>query len=201
MSIVLLYVMGVHKRSVQGKINLYNALQTKKPFIVVFNHPTFYEPLVLYNILNIPLRFVSKHSNLKGAESILKQYKLIYVNETKGTIKQILEAIPNSTIFGTVAIAPAGGSGFEKDPTFLPEFKTGAFVPMIPVLPVLIRYSHHEIWEKGVPVSSIFWKRISGPRLYYDVSILPMIYPPDNQSPIDFSKTTHQIMQQELIKL
>lgn len=193
--------MGVHQRNIQGKINLYRALQTKTPFIVVFNHPTFYDPLVLYNILNIPLRFVSKRSNLKGAESILKQYKLIYVDETKGTVKQIFEAIPNSSIFGTVAIAPARGSGFEKDPTFLPEFKTGAFVPMIPVLPVLIRYSHHEIWEKGVSISSIFWKRICGPRLEYDASILPMIYPPENQCPIDFSKTAHSIMQTELRKM
>lgn len=198
LSAIVLSLIGVYCKKVDGYIYLQQAVHTKHPFLVVFNHPTFYDPFVLYHTLKIPLRFVAKETHIKSFGSFIDKYRLIHVSEKGGATKKILAAIPYTKLFGSIAIAPAGGTGFEEDPTYLPDFKTGAFVPMIPVLPVLVRYSSHEVWKKGTSLPSIFWKRLHGSHIDYSVKILPLITPKKAWSPQDFAKETHRIMQKEL---
>jgi len=194
-------IIGIHCRRIDGITYLQEALKTKQPFVIVFNHPTFYDPLVLYHTLKTPLRFVARDDNVKLFGSLLDKYRLIEVTERGGATQKILNAIPYTKLFGSIAIAPAGGTGFEEDASYLPEFKSGAFVPMVPVLPVLIKYSSHEIWKKGVPLTTVFWKRLHAPAINYAVHILPMITPEKSWTPHEFAKKTHQVMQTELRKM
>lgn len=197
-SAIMLGIIGVYCKKVEGYENVKYAVQTKQPFIILFNHPTFYDPFVLYNTLKMPLRFVAKDNHVKMFGSFMDKYRLIQVTNTGGATKRILNAIPYTRILGTIAIAPTGGTGFEEDSTYLPDFKTGAFVPMVPVLPVLIRYSSREVWKKGVPLHSIFWKRLHGSHIDYSVKILPLIKPDHNWSHQEYAQYTHRIMQKEL---
>jgi hypothetical protein len=194
----VLHLLGVIPDKVDGHSHLEDALKAKEPFIIAFNHPTFFEHYILYSNLRIPLRFIANPKNLKGAQALIQKFNIICVNGK--TTDTILKAVPESFEKGFITIAPGAGSSF-KDPTKLPKFRTGAFVAKVPILPVVLRYSPHDVWESGKPVSEVFWKRLQGKGMTYNLSILPLVHPEKSESPLQFAKRTRKIMKKGLVEL
>lgn len=194
----VLHLLGVIPDKVEGHSNLEAALKTKQPFIIAFNHPTFFEHYILYSNVRIPLRFIADPKNLKGAQALIHKFNIICVNGK--TTDTIIKAIQESFEKGFITIAPSGGSSL-KDPIKLPKFRTGAFVPKVPILPVVLRYSPHLIWESGRPLYDVFWERLQGKGMTYNLSILPLVHPKEDEIPSQFAKRTRKIMKESLAKL
>jgi len=191
----VLQLLGVVPDKVEGHPHLEAALKTKQPFIIAFNHPTFFEHYILYSNIRIPLRFIADPKNLKGAQALIHKFNIICVNGK--TTDTILKAVPNSFEKGFITIAPGGGSSFEN-PIKLPKFRTGAFVPKVPILPVILRYSPHLIWKTGRPLHDVFWERLQGKGMTYNLSILPLVQPKEQETPSQFAKRTRKIMKEAL---
>lgn len=175
----------------------------KNPKIIVYQHNSYFDPFILYehfnNISPIAGDQYKKHIFMG---QFLKNLNCIFTKkgETVTKIKQIVNFTNN-----TVMIAP--DSGLNTKDNFFGEFKTGAFICLKPVTPVLFVYSSPSeesdaIWRNDDNFISWFKRKIMTNE-YVDVKvyILDEICPKKWHDPKSFAKYTKNIMKEMYEKL
>lgn len=189
-------VMGVEKHTVLGKEYLDQLRSSGIPFIVAFHHPTFFDHVVLMRELG-EFRFVMKKDfAIPVIRQLATKYDVIMVHGKGGTTDIIQQkAIDISK--PPIAIAPAGGNVL-SDPCQVAPFRSGAFVPLLPIIPVVIRYSPYEYWENGKNLFQTVWTRLQNGVLYYSVQVLPPIIPTKETTISALQEETHQAFQKGL---
>jgi len=198
-SLYILWLLGIVEGKIEGKEYVEKAYKACSPFIVVFYHPTCFDHLVLYHSLRIPLRFVAKKSYIQSFSLLVDKFHIVvYDPQKNGTTDTIIRAVRREPEKGIIAIAPNGGVKYEQDPTYLPEFRKGAFVAGVPVLPVVINYMPSIPWKENISMFKYLWNRLKGTGVRYNVSILPLIYPNQDEDASVFAERTRQIMQYNL---
>ncbi len=136
-------------------------------YIVVFNHIHIYDSIVLYSLFN---RIVSvlmvKHMAEKFPINIIfKMSKSISCDrdQRQNTVDKIKKHLFDR--ISPIVIA-ADSCGDLKENELICPFKTGAFAPEYPVLPVIIRYipssNKDMIWARDTDVSHILKTLIDG---------------------------------------
>lgn len=110
--------------------------------ILVFQHNSYYDLYALtqfFGAKNMTGIFDSTMLEVPIINVILKNLGVIVIDKKqKNNSQKLIDYINNSNNKKYIAIAPAGGKGSIEDK--IGSFKTGAFIPMKPVTPVLIRY-------------------------------------------------------------
>lgn len=129
--------------------------------IIIFNHPTCYDHLVIMKELGDPLRFVMSYKYLFWPfRSLAQGLRCIIVypkSQTSALIaKEVSERKQKDPM---IAISPHGGDSIFT-PWELPPFRTGAFLARPTVIPVVIRYFPHEPWLQGMSLFQILCRRI-----------------------------------------
>lgn len=130
--------------------------------LLVFNHPSWVDALLLYHLFR-PASVASEAdvqlpvvgSIMKATQSILlSRHQMVRAprgQPSAGGATQQVQARVKDRRWPMLAIAP---EGVVHSGRCVIEFKTGAFVPGVPVLPVCIRYSRRHFnpaWTWGSP--------------------------------------------------
>lgn len=161
--------------------------------LIVFQHRSFADAYII-NYINGPTSFVYRdilNSNIFVRYFINKFGGISVSSSTKGQTSQIFEFLKDTN--KTLAIAPEDISDIPNrvlTNNQLGIFKTGAFVPLLPVQPILINfYEDTPIWrnyqDNSVPETMLYWifRRLLSYVSYFDVYLLEECYPSIQHTP------------------
>lgn len=156
--------------------------------IITFQHRTFADCYMLNYIYNRPISYVfrDRFKNNIFVKNFIKKYGGIAVSTlpNQGSSKQIVDycnLYPNRYL----AIAPEDIIDYKKriiSNNKLNVFRTGAFVPLLPIQPVVIKfYDKSVIWKNYSTHSEsiIHWilRRLLSPISYFDIYLLEECQP------------------------
>jgi hypothetical protein len=127
----------IDKRSMQD--------EDKSAPIIVFQHTTFADGYILLYIFGL-LRFVvnKKHVSNPIVKGFTDKYGCIPVDlhSRTGVTEKIQEYVQNNDYTQPLTISPEGGTPIVLNSNdILAPFSSGAFVPLVPVQPVLINFT------------------------------------------------------------
>lgn len=114
--------------------------------ILLFQHNSFYDLFALgcyFGEHNITGILDADILEIPIINKIIESFDLIVVKKSeKNNSQKIIDYVNNPNKSKYLGIAPAGPYANIDDP--IGSFKTGAFVPMKPVTPILIRYKNNK---------------------------------------------------------
>ena len=141
---LILYVCNLTKINIINKDIFDKYYNSNKPFIVVSNHTTLWDGLMLNNAF-CRLRYLAAKSADKmifGTKYIFDKLDCIIVKES-GTVRTIQENVKDrKTNDNILVIFPDAMEQIPNGRNIAP-FKTGAFATGIDILPILIKYKDY----------------------------------------------------------
>ena len=128
--------------------------------------------------------------------------KCLVVEPDKNTTEQITQKVLSRKNSGNLLfIAPSGAEGMiEQDENKIREFKTGAFVSLSPVLPVIIKYDPY-VFTEDVHIIESMINIINKPKISYCVKILRSNISMENDNIETFKNRVYEIMTTEKNKV
>ncbi|XP_078447775.1 calcineurin B subunit-like protein isoform X2 [Wolffia australiana] len=152
--------------------------------VVVSNHVSYIEPIFFFYELFPTVVASESHDNMPVVGKIIRAMQVIYVNRfsttsRKNAINEIKRKA-SSAEFPRVLLFPEGTT---TNGRVIISFRLGAFIPGVPVQPVIVRYPHVHFDQS--------WGLISLPRLMFrmftqfhnfmEVEYLPVIFPSEKK--------------------
>ena len=194
---LLLLGLGVHGSSDADDIEKYKRFRDKEgKCIIIFNHPTFYDHMVIMKELQDIPRFAMSEKYMVGPMKwIANCYNTITITSAKGNTAAIQEAMTERP---PPIVAPAAGNCHPTDETILDPFKTGAFVGNPTVLPIVIHYAPYEPWLTTVSLKDIVVRRLQGNDIQYRMKVLDPVEANADESPVEFAQRCRQLMETTL---
>jgi lysophosphatidylcholine acyltransferase/lyso-PAF acetyltransferase len=177
---------GFTQIKIKNKHNFFNG-----NCITVYNHISILDVFLLYNLY--PFAIVIKESYGKFLKHIIKASNGFMVTKNGNNIQKILEISKKQRLL----IAPEGAVTNGK---YLIRFKVGAFTPLLPIQPVLLRYHYkylNPFFSEDNPLIVIyrlltqFVNRVT-------IEVLPLQYPLTDETPKEFAERVRAIMAQAL---
>ena len=168
--------------------------------IGIFNHTSLLDGIILMKELQEPISFVcAKNILISLCKSIVDKWNCLVIDPKQSTTRQITETVLNRNKNEPILfIAPSGGDGMiQKDKENLCNFKTGAFVSLSPVLPVIIKYNPHIYTDESTMIESCI-NLINSKKKVYKVKILDTIYPRKSDTIESFRDYVYNKMNYEL---
>lgn len=167
--------------------------------VILFNHPTFFDHIVLIKELNDMPRFAMTTKYMVGPiKWIAKKFHAIGITPNTGSAAMLAEEITNRVAGDPlIAVSPSGGITLEN-PTKLVTFRTGAFLTMPNVLPIVIAYKPYENWDTSLSLWDVIMRRLHGPRMYYRMKVLSPVYSLPNETPATYAARCRTIMEDAL---
>tara|TARA_B110000444_G_C18812194_1_gene583243 strand:- start:19 stop:738 length:720 start_codon:yes stop_codon:yes gene_type:complete len=202
---LILYVCNLAKVNIINKDIFDKYYNSNKPFIVVSNHTSLLDGIML-NGAFCRLRYLAAKNADKtifGAKYIFDKLDCIIVKEN-GTVRTIQENIkdrkPNDNI---LVIFPDAMNPIPNGRNIAP-FKTGAFASGIDILPILIKYKDYTIdptfyWYKKENPFHAWIKILLNTKFSTKIKVLPLIKSMDNTE--EFKDKVYKIMSDNLAKL
>ena len=171
--------------------------------LALFTHTSYLDGIILLKELKEPLSFVClKDALIMKTYDLAKKWNCLIIegkNNTEKITNNILNRKNNESL---LFLAPSGAEGMnQKNENKLCEFKTGAFVSLSPILPILISYSPHIYCDNNTSKVKYLLSLLNRETLYYKVKILDPIYPLKNDTIISFKKRVYKIMNIEKNKI
>lgn len=171
--------------------------------VIVFNHPTYFDHVVMmYELDDIP-RWVALKKYMAGPlKWVANQMKAIPVTPKSG-FSEVLSKEINERKAGDamIAISPAGGKVSPTDQFDIQKFRTGAFLTKPTVLPIVIVYDPYVPWLSGEPVPDAFRKRLTGPPVKYVMRVLDPVTATTEETPEEFASRCKAIMEDSMRKV
>jgi len=191
---------------IEGLEKYYDFKKNNTRGLAVFNHVSMLDGLILLNEFKCPITFlVNKNFFTNLFKNFIEKHNGIMVdtNKKQNNTQKIIELVNNRKKNDPVLfIAPSGGGEAmnQKDKFKLSEFKTGAFVTLSPILPIIIKFNPYYIDPKTTEetVSHIIENTNN---LSYKVKILDPIYPQENDTIESFRDRVYEKMNIEKNKL
>jgi len=171
--------------------------------LAVFNHVSILDGLLLLTQFKEPLSFlVSENLLVSLCRNFIKGSNGIIINKNENTTQKITETISHRKKNDPILfIAPSGTFGMnQKEEYKLSEFKTGAFVSLKPILPVIIKYApyYKDLDERNDTIINIITNTNN---LNYKIKVLDPIYPEKHDTIESFRDKVYEIMNKEKNKL
>lgn len=169
--------------------------------ILIFNHPTFYDHIVVMKELGETFRFVMSHKYMfPPFNSIAANMDSIIVYPRNQTSQLIARGVQERKGGDPlIAISPHGGE-ISSHPLDLPTFRTGAFLARPSVIPVVIKYFPSEPWTSG-SLHRIVMKRLMGDPIQYSVRVLEAIETREGEDAHDFADRCRTEMSKALSEM
>jgi hypothetical protein len=181
-----------------------NNIDTK---IITFQHRTFVDAYIINYIFG-PVGYVfrSRFKDNIFIKNYIDKYGGVDVSteSNQGSSKRIVDYCRNST--NKLAIAPEDIIDYKKrivSNNKLNVFRTGAFVPLLPIQPVVIKfYDKNPIWRNysngAESTPHWFLRRFLSPITYFDFYLLEECYPKINTTPKEYSDYVRDKMLQSI---
>ena len=171
--------------------------------LAVFNHVSILDGLLLLTQFKEPLSFlVSQNILVSLCKSFIQNSDGIIINKNENTTQKIIKVSNNRKQNDPVLfIAPSGVTGMDQKEKYkISEFKSGAFVSLKPILPVIIKYSPY-YKDPNTLKNTIINIITNTNNLNYKIKVLDPIYPDKNDTIESFKKKVYKIMNIEKNKL
>ncbi|XP_078067034.1 lysophosphatidylcholine acyltransferase 2 [Mustelus asterias] len=187
---------------IQIKVKGTKAEATEAPILVVAPHSTYFDAVV-----NIVAEIPSVVSRIENAEIplfglFLRCSEPVLVSRTetnsrKKTVEEITKRAHSKGNWPQLMIFPEGTC---TNRTCLITFKSGAFIPGVPVQPVLIRYPNRLdtitwTWQ-GHKAAMLFFLTLCQPYTNVEVEFLPVYVPSDEEKcdPLLYGNRVRSVM-------
>lgn len=198
---VVLRSLNVHGTCPKADIEKYYSFkESVDNGVIIFNHPTFYDHIVIMKELNDTPRFVMYKHFMKGPfKWVANKLNAIGIdNKAKGASSLIANEIRERQ-FGDhlVIVSPTGGKASQSRPWYLYPFKTGAFITRPKVLPIILYYVPYAPWHSSDLSEQVF-KRLKGDKISYIMRVLDPMEATENESITEFADRCRKTMIKEL---
>ena len=202
-------------RKVLENLNIYGSIENLDKYyefkkehtngVALFTHTSYLDGVILATELQEAPSFVCLKKPLEMASilhDIAKKWKCLIIepnqNNSKVITETILERNKNDPL---LLIAPSGDNLSQENEFELNEFKTGPFISLSPILPILISYSPHIYVKKKDTQIKSFIDILNIEKLTYKVKILDPIYPEKGDNINTYKNKVYNIMNSEREKI
>ncbi|XP_042468818.1 lysophospholipid acyltransferase LPEAT2-like [Zingiber officinale] len=171
--------------------------------IVVCNHISYIEPIFFFYEL-IPTMVASEsHDSLPFVGTIVRAMQVIYVDRFSPQSRKLaiheIKRKASSNDFPRVMLFPEGTT---TNGRFLISFRLGAFLPGLPLQPVVVRYPyvHFDQSWGNVNLLKLMFRMFTQFHNFMEVEYLPVIFPDESkqQNITKFSDRTSNAMSRAL---
>lgn len=200
-------------RKVLENFNIYGSIENLDKYyefkkehsngVALFTHTSYLDGIVLATELQEAPSFVClKQPLISIMHDIAKKWKCLIIepnqNNSKVITETILERNKNEPL---LLIAPTGNNLNQKNEFELNEFKTGPFISLSPILPILISYNPHIYVEDNATQIKSFIDIVNIEKLNYKVKVLDPIYPAKDDTIQSYKNKVYNIMNSEREKI
>lgn len=202
MNLLILLSVGLYPNKIIDQRK--HDIQTK---VITFQHRTFADAYIM-NYLFGPIGYVfrARFKDNIFIKNFINKYGGVAVSAEpkQGSSKEIIEYCQNSS--NKLAIAPEDIIDYKKriiSNNKLNVFRTGAFVPLLPIQPVVFKfYDESPIW-RNYPLSAEstahwFLRRFLSPITYFDCYLLEECSPKNNTTPQEYRDCVRDQMQESI---
>lgn len=189
--------------NIEGLDKYYHFKKNNNQGLAIFNHISILDGLVLLKEFNEPISFlVSDNIFVSLCKKFIEKSNGIIINKNEKTTQKITYISTNRKQNDPILfIGPGGENGmYQQTKLKLPEFKTGAFVGLTPILPVIIKYNSYFI-EPVDRIETLIYIITNKKYLNYKIKILDPIYPKENDTIESFKNRVYEKMNIERNKL
>lgn len=169
-------------------------------FIISFNHISIIEPIVLAavfgNISCVISDRIFKH--FPGSSIIINKFHAIMIDNkpNSNNTKKICDHLKKNV--NPIAIAP-DGMQYPEFGNNIGNFKTGAFVPMAPILPVIIKYKNYDVlpdfkYDAGEDSIHGIMKLFLNSNTTIDIDIMNLVHPEKDWTPVLYKEHVFKLM-------
>lgn len=171
--------------------------------IVVSNHVSFIDPIFFFFELLPSFVSSASHSNLPGLGMIIRPMQVINVDRSsadskKAALKEIRSRAMSNN-FPHVMLFPEGTTTNGRALIF---FQLGAFMPGVPVQPVLLRYPfvHFDNSWGRISILKLLLRMLTQFHNFMEVEYLPILHPSPREKdhPTLFAKKVKRVMAKAL---
>ncbi len=172
----------------------------KKPNgLAVFTHATCYDHFIVQHTFDEVFSAIAlKSTAIFPYNKLMEKKGCILFEKGSNTVELIKQKVKDRKSGDMLlGIAPAGGYSNPDDQNKLADFKMGAFLPMTPILPVLIKTDPYINWKKGQSILNFFFESFTHPeRIFFSVKVLDEISPLSDETPEEYRDRTKMIMEE-----
>lgn len=203
---LLLKVCGLGNINVINKSLFSYYVNKDKPFIIICNHSSLWDGIILTSIFG-KLRYLAAKTSENvfiGTKYCLNKLDCLFV-ENKNTVNKIKDNLKSNSILVMFPDA-MGKIGINQ---CIADFKTGAFAVNCDILPIIIKYDNYTIdptfyWYKNENPLHAWTKILLNDDIRIKVCVLPLIKSKDGKDGRDvnkFKNKVHRYMSEEYKKL
>lgn len=175
--------------------------KSNRPTIIVSNHISLYDGLILSTALGDVCYFVNMDGMklVPGIREVNRKIGSVFIDQNSGNSKKIKQYIDNrKSDDNLLVVFPDSMQPIPSD-KYIAPFKTGAFIHGYDILPIVIRYKNYTIdpkylWYKGETAVHSLLKVLLDDTCDVEVVILEPIVPRKNENVQDLKNRVHEIM-------
>ena len=176
-----------------------------KPLIIVSNHISLWDGLMLNNVFGKVRYLAAKGANkvFIGANYCLDKLDCIIIKDS-GTVQTIKDNVKRRKANDSILVIFPDSMNPISKYNNIAEFKTGAFATGFDVLPILIKYKNHEVdptfyWYKKENPLKGWLKVLLNSNINITIKVLPLIKSMNNVE--EFKNKVYNVMSTNLAKL
>lgn len=165
--------------------------------IVVCNHVSYIEPIFFFYELFPTIVASESHDILPFVGTIIRAMQVIYVDRfSSSSRKNAVNEIKRKALcskFPRLLLFPEGTT---TNGRFLISFQHGAFIPCLPIQPVVVRYPHlhfDQSWG-NISLAKLMFKMFIQFQNFMEVEYLPVIFPSEEETASHLAKRASYIM-------
>ena len=200
---LLLHVCRLSNITIVNKELFDNYCKTDKPFLIVSNHISLFDGIVLTAIFgNVCFLADINGLSIPGTKFINKKLGSVIINKkNKGNSHKIKEYVINNKNDNILVIFPDGMDPIEPNKN-IANFKSGAFKDGLDILPIIIKYKDYKInptfyWYKGENPIHGFSKMILDGNCNIHVKILNLEKKIKDETIDDYKERIYNLMSNE----
>jgi hypothetical protein len=198
---LVLIGLGIHGSCAKSDVTKYHAFKrdTAKG-VVLFTHSTFFDHMVIMKELNDTPRFVMSAKYICNGiiRWIARKCNVLEIGGSGNAFVVSAAIDSRKRDDPLLAVSPTAGQSHATDQEVLMEFKTGAFIVLPEVLPIVIRYTPYEPWLASMQLHDMIKRRLRGDVVHYTMRVLDPIRPLQDETPRQFADRCRELMQDEM---
>lgn len=179
---------------------------SKAPILVIAPHSTFFDALIIVKLGLTTVVAKSGAANVPLFGTLLQFCQAIFVdredpNSRHNTVQTMKDRSATGGEWPQIAIFPEGTC---TNRSCILKYKSGAFLPGVPVQPVVVRYpneldTYSWTW-RGIGVWKIFWLTLCQPFSRFEMHFLPVHNPTEEErsNPVLYGNNVRREMAEAL---
>lgn len=185
--------------SIENLDKYYNFKKNYTNGIALFTHTSYLDGLILATELQEAPSFVCLKEPLKlYLYDIAKKWNCLIINYNQKNAEVIKNNILNRNKNDPLLLIAPTGDNLEQINEFeLNEFRTGPFISLSPVLPILISYNPHTYVSNKSTSILEYINILKTEKLNYKIKILDPIFPEKDDTIKSFKDNVYNIMNNE----